>query len=108
MKATHRAGQSQGNLREMTQGLWMNQTQAELTVGFPVRRVHEFPSLLNQCELGFLLRATQSILNDKADALALLCIITQHHVLQGIPRISQSLTQTSAALSVSHVASSWG
>lgn len=47
-------------------------SKAEFTVGFPVRRVREYSSLLIRCELGFLLPVSQSFLNDKANALALL------------------------------------
>lgn len=48
------------------------------TTGFPVRRVNEFPSCLNQCELGFLLYAAGNILNDKADSLILQSQMEEH------------------------------
>lgn len=48
------------------------------TIEFPLRRVNEFPSCLNQYELGFLLHVAPNILNDKADFLIIQSQMEEH------------------------------
>lgn len=59
----------QGLAKEIPETLDEANPEARPTIGFPVRRVNEFHSCLNQYELGFLLYVAQNILNDKADFL---------------------------------------
>lgn len=99
-KTTQTAGQNRRSLGEMSQGPWLKQTpRLSLRLDF---QIGDQWVLLSFKAVWVRLSVTYNpnILNDKADFLALLCIVMQHCILQGISSVSQSFTQTSTALSL--------